>query len=74
MKLLLGSNESTYDIPSLKYVLFENKTALFTRSVPQQVLDLRREEYEKFFLGKQDVNATLAAMVKRHNEYLKTVK
>ncbi len=74
LKLLLGANESTYDIPSLKYVLFENKTPLFTRSVPQQVLDLRREEYEKFFLGKQDVKATLAAMVKRHNEYLKTVK
>ncbi|KRF04789.1 ABC transporter substrate-binding protein [Paenibacillus sp. Soil766] len=74
LKLLLGENESTYDIPSLKYVLFENKTPTFTRNLPQQVMDLRREEYEKFFLGKQDTGTTLAAMVKRHNEYMKTTK
>ncbi|CAN7534860.1 extracellular solute-binding protein [Paenibacillus sp. LjRoot153] len=74
LKLLLGENESTYDIPSLKFVLFENKTPTFTRNLPQQVMDLRREEYEKFFLGKQDTGATLAAMVKRHTEYMKTTK
>ncbi|MGO4498427.1 ABC transporter substrate-binding protein [Paenibacillus sp. 2RAB27] len=74
LKLLLGENESTYDIPSLKYVLFENKTPTFTRNQPQQVMDLRREEYEKFFLGKQDTATTLAAMVKRHNEFMKTTK
>lgn len=74
LKLLLGENESTYDIPSLKFVLFENKTPTFTRNLPQQVMDLRREEYEKFFLGKQDTATTLATMVKRHTEYLKTAK
>ncbi|OAS16503.1 ABC transporter substrate-binding protein [Paenibacillus oryzisoli] len=74
LKLLLGENESTYDIPSLKFVLFENITPTFTRNLPQQVMDLRREEYEKFFLGKQDTATTLASMVKRHTEYLKTTK
>lgn len=74
LKLLLAGNESTYDIPSLKYVLFDNKTPLYPRSLPQQVMDLRREEYEQFFLGKKDTAATLAAMAKRHNEYLKTAK
>ncbi|UKS26995.1 extracellular solute-binding protein [Paenibacillus sp. HWE-109] len=74
LKLLLGENESTYDIPSLKYVLFEDKTPTYSRNLPQQVMDLRREEYEKYFLGKQDTATTLAAMVKRHSEFLKTNK
>ncbi|MDQ1912560.1 ABC transporter substrate-binding protein [Paenibacillus sp. GD4] len=74
LKLLLAGNDSTYDIASLKYVLFEDQTPIYSRSVPQQVMDLRREEYEKFFLGNQDAAATLSSMVKRHNDFLKTNK
>jgi multiple sugar transport system substrate-binding protein len=73
MKLLLGDAAGTYDQDSLKKVVF-GQFDTFNTSLPQQVIDLRREEYEKFLLGKQDLKTTLEAMAKRHNEYLKQNK
>jgi multiple sugar transport system substrate-binding protein len=70
-KSLLGDHPETYDLASLKKVLFENKTPTYVRSTPQQVMDLRREEYEKFFLGSQTADQAIANMVKRHNALLK---
>lgn len=73
MKLLLGDNAATYDQESLKRVLF-NDVPKYARSLPKQVLDLRQEEYEKFFTGKQDVKATLDSIARRHNDYIKQTK
>ncbi|GIO53922.1 ABC transporter substrate-binding protein [Paenibacillus cineris] len=72
LKSMLGDKGDTYDQESLMYVMFDNKTPTFVRTVPQEVMDLRSQEYEKYFLGSQDLDATVAAMVKRHDEYLKS--
>ncbi|WP_079909455.1 ABC transporter substrate-binding protein [Paenibacillus sp. 32352] len=68
-KLLLGNAADTYDQESLNKVVF-GQFDTYNRDLPQQVLDLRREEYEKFFLGKQDIKGTLDTMAKRHNDFL----
>lgn len=70
VQMALSGVEQLYDMDSLKRVLFTQKPT-FTRDVAPQVMDLRREEYEKFFLGNQDMKTTQSNMVKRHNEYLK---
>lgn len=69
IKLLLGDNEKTYDVDSLKKVVF-GKFPTFTATLPQQVVDARREEYEKYFLKAQSLDDTLKNSVKRHNDYL----
>ena len=71
LKSMLGSKPETYDEASLMYVTFEDATPKFVRSVPQEVVDLRAQEYEKYFLGSQSLEDTLKAMVSRHNDYLK---
>lgn len=68
--LMLKGVEQLYDQDALKRVLFEQVNA-FTRTVPQQVIDLRTQEYEKYFIGNQDLKQSLDNMVKRHNEFLK---
>ncbi|MCQ6563377.1 ABC transporter substrate-binding protein [Paenibacillus mendelii] len=70
VKLMIEGVEDLYDVDSLQNVLFEQENT-FTRKTPQQVLDLRREEYEKFFIGSQQLEQTINNMVKRHNDYLK---
>ncbi|WP_068777177.1 ABC transporter substrate-binding protein [Paenibacillus sp. FJAT-26967] len=72
LKSMLGDKGDTYDKESLMYVMFDNKAPTFVRTVPQVVMDLRSQEYEKYFLGTQDLDTTMAAMIKRHEEYLKT--
>nr|WP_246427933.1 extracellular solute-binding protein [Paenibacillus phyllosphaerae] len=71
---MLGGKADTYDKDSLMYVMFENPTPSFVRNLPQEVMDMRQQEYEKYFLGEQSADDTLAAMVKRHNEYLQQNK
>jgi len=71
LKSLVGDHGDTYDLDSLNYVMFDDKTPTFVRSLPQEVIDLRTQEYEKYFLGTQSLEDTIAAMVNRHNEYLK---
>lgn len=71
LESLLGANADTYDQESLKYVLFNDPTPTFVRSLPKQVMDLRQEEYEKFFLGAQDAKKTLESIVKRHDDFVK---
>jgi len=68
--LLLKGVEDKYDVDSLNKVVFGSFES-FQLSVPQQAVDARKEEYEKFFLNKQDLDTTLANMAKRHNEYIK---
>lgn len=71
---LLGEHEDTYDKESLEYVLYGDKTPTFVRSFPQEMVDMRAQEYEKFFLDNQTVQQTVQAMTKRHNDWLKQQK
>lgn len=73
IKLLLSGVDSTYDQDSLKKVVF-GTFPTYVSSLEQQVIDLRKEEYEKYLLGKQDLKTTLETMAKRHNEFLKQNK
>lgn len=68
---LLGEYADTYDQESLEYVLYGNEVPTFVRKLPQEMVDMRAQEYEKFFLNNQNAEQTVQAMVKRHNEYLK---
>ncbi|WP_256975949.1 ABC transporter substrate-binding protein [Paenibacillus sp. MY03] len=71
---LLGDKADTYDLDSLMYVMFDNEVPTYVRSLPQEVMDMRAQEYEKYFLGTQSADATIAKMMERHNEYLKQNK
>lgn len=71
---LLGEKSDTYDLDSLMYVMFDNTTPTYVRSLPQEVMDMRAQEYEKYFLGSQSLDQTIGAMVSRHNDYLKQNK
>lgn len=70
IKALLGEHADTYDEASLKAVVF-GKYDTYTRNIPQQVMDLRQEEYEKYFLGAQSLDETMQRVVERHNQYLR---
>ncbi|KAA8746304.1 MULTISPECIES: ABC transporter substrate-binding protein [Paenibacillus] len=68
---LLGDYADSYDKESLEFVLYGDETPTFVRSIAQEVVDLRAQEYEKFFLGNQTAEVTVENMVKRHNDWLK---
>lgn len=68
---LLGEHADTYDKASLEFVLYGDKTPTFVRSIAQEIVDMRAQEYEKYFLGSQTAEQTVQSMVKRHNEWLK---
>jgi multiple sugar transport system substrate-binding protein len=70
MGLLMKGVEDKYDTESMNNVVF-GKFPSFQLSVPQQALDARKEEYEKYFLNEQDLDTTLANMAKRHQSYIK---
>ncbi|WP_053373964.1 ABC transporter substrate-binding protein [Paenibacillus sp. FJAT-27812] len=68
--LLLKGYEDMYDRDSLNKVVF-GQFESFQLNVPQQVIDARKEEYEKYFLNKQDIDTTLKNMAERHNQFIK---
>ncbi|MBW4084977.1 extracellular solute-binding protein [Paenibacillus sp. S150] len=68
---LLGEYADTYDEASLEFVLYGDKTPTFVRSIAQEIVDMRAQEYEKYFLGSQTAEQTVRNMVKRHNDWLK---
>jgi multiple sugar transport system substrate-binding protein len=68
---LLGDHADTYDKASLEFVLYGDKTPTYVRSIAQEIVDMRAQEYEKYFLGSQTAEQTVQSMVKRHNEWLK---
>ncbi|NBD27095.1 ABC transporter substrate-binding protein [Paenibacillus glycinis] len=70
MDLMLKGVEDKYDADSMNKVVFGSFPS-FQLAVPQQVLDARKEEYEKYFLNKQDLDTTLANMAKEHEELTK---
>jgi multiple sugar transport system substrate-binding protein len=73
IKLLLNGVDSTYDQDSLKKVVF-GTFPTYVSNLEQQVIDLRKEEYEKYLLGKQELKTTLENMAKKHNDFLKQSK
>lgn len=73
IKLLVSGVEDTYDKDSLKKVVF-GTFQTYQTNLPQQVVDLRKEEYEKYYLGKQDLKTTLDNMAKKHNDFIKQHK
>ncbi|MFD2671676.1 ABC transporter substrate-binding protein [Marinicrinis sediminis] len=70
-KSLLGDHADTYDEESLKRILFEDQSEHFVRNVSQQLMDVRQEEYEKFFLGAQSAEEAAQNMADRHTSLLK---
>ncbi len=66
MEAFLGEHAELYDVKSLEYVLYDDDTPTYVRSVSQQMLDMRTEEYERFLLGDQTLEQTLDHMKMRH--------
>jgi len=71
MKAFLGDQTDRYDMESLEYVLYEDPTPTYVRSVPQALMDIRVEEYERFFLGTQTLEKTLEQMKLRLEALIK---
>ncbi|MDQ1913901.1 extracellular solute-binding protein [Paenibacillus sp. GD4] len=69
LKLLVGENGGTYDLDSLNKVMAA-QTPMYNTKLPQQVMDIRREEYEKYFLKAQSLDDMMKSIVKRHNDYI----
>ncbi|MEK3885587.1 extracellular solute-binding protein [Paenibacillus sp. PL2-23] len=69
LKLLLGDREHLYDVPSLLRVLGDDYPT-YQLKVDQQVIDIRREEYEKYLMGLQSLDETMERMAMRHNQLL----
>lgn len=67
---LLGDQADSYDQESLKKVVF-GQFDTYSQNMPAQVIDLRKEEYEKYFLGAQNLDEAMQKTVQRHNEFLK---
>lgn len=70
MESLLGEVGDTYDVDSLQFVLFGDPTPTYVRSLEQEVIDARKSEYEKYFLGDQTLEQTIANMLQRHNQFM----
>ncbi|WP_020618299.1 ABC transporter substrate-binding protein [Paenibacillus daejeonensis] len=70
MDYFLGGHRDRYDMASLEHVFYGNPQRTFVRGLSQPVLDLRTQEYEKYFLGVQTLEQTLANMKQRHDDYL----
>lgn len=74
LELLLKGVEDTYDLDSVKKVLLRDDLEKFTLNLEQQVIDMRKEEYEKYFTHAQSLDDTVANIVKRHNDFIKQSK
>ncbi|KTD88294.1 ABC transporter substrate-binding protein [Paenibacillus etheri] len=70
MSLLLKGVEDKYDTDSMNNIVF-GKFPSFQLNVPQQAVDARKEEYEKYFLNKQDIDTTMKNMQTRSQQLMK---
>ncbi|MBY3621727.1 extracellular solute-binding protein [Acinetobacter sp. CUI P1] len=70
MSLLMKGVEDKYDTDSMNKIVF-GKFPSFQLNVTQQAIDARKEEYEKYFLNKQDIETTMKNMQTRSQELLK---
>lgn len=69
LNLMLKGVEDLYDKDSLMKVAF-GEYPTFVEMLDQKVVDMRKEEYEKYFLQQEDIDTALANMAKKHNEAL----
>jgi len=69
LKLLTYGAEGTYDEEALFHVLFSEKEE-FQLNLEQQVIDIRKEEYQKYFTNAQSLEETVDRIVQRHNQFL----
>ena len=69
MELLLGAARDTYDVPSLERIL-NSTLPTFQFSLPQEVHDKRRSEIDKYYIGEQSLDDTIANIMAVHNDYL----
>ncbi|AJY76512.1 ABC transporter substrate-binding protein [Paenibacillus beijingensis] len=69
LNLMLKGVEDLYDKDSLMKVVF-GEFPTYVDMLDQKMVDMRREEFEKFFLKQEDLDTALANMVKKHNEAL----
>lgn len=70
MDLMLKGVENMYDADSMNKIVFGTFPS-YQLNIPKQALDARKEEFEKYFLNKQDLDTTLKNMTKRAAEYIK---
>lgn len=70
LELLIGDLGDKYDVESLKRIL-NNDLPTFQVTLPQEVIDIRREEFDKYYIKAQSLEDTIKNLVKRHNDYLK---
>ncbi|HHW72947.1 MAG TPA: carbohydrate ABC transporter substrate-binding protein [Firmicutes bacterium] len=68
-KLIVSGAEDTYNLESLDRT-YEMENTKLIPVPPYQVLDYINQEIEKYFLGEQSLDDTIANMVKFHNEFL----
>ncbi|TBL77657.1 ABC transporter substrate-binding protein [Paenibacillus thalictri] len=69
-QLLTKGAQGTYDLDSMQKVLFDDNRETFELKLEQQVIDIRKEEYQKYFTKAQSLDETINRIVKRHNDYL----
>lgn len=70
IELLIGDLKDTYDVESLERIL-SNELPTFQVTLPQEVIDLRSDEFDKYYINAQSLEDTISNVVKRHNDYLK---
>ncbi|MDF2959302.1 MAG: extracellular solute-binding protein family 1 [Paenibacillus sp.] len=74
MQILLEGVENLYDVESIKKVLFSNEIKTFQNKLPQQIIDMRKKEYQLYFTNDQSLDQMMQNVVKGHNDYLKQNK
>lgn len=74
MQILLDGVDKLYDVDSVKKVLFSNDFKTFQSSLPQQIIDARKKEYQLYFTNDQSLDQVFSKVVKSHNTYLQQNK
>ncbi len=71
VNILMSDNKDTYDAASLKKVLFESNFPSFSPNLDQRAVDIRKEEYQKYFTNQQSLDETMQRLVERHESIIK---
>jgi len=72
--LMVGADKSLYDYDSLKAVMtnpnWKDNVESIAPPYVREIETMVGEESDKFLMGQQDLNATIAAMIKRGDEII----
>lgn len=71
LKILLDGVEHLYDVESIERVLINNQIKTFQNKLPQQIIDIRRNEFQLYFANDQSLDEMMQKVVQAHNDYLK---